>query len=287
MRTPIKLNKAYWPEVFTKYLPSAEDPRFLTENVYDAASFSKAVSVFKFGTTFKTTEKNRYPLTLQYLSHIEFSSPPTIIDIGASDGSTSLDAIEKISFHTYYITDLHLEVFYEMKRKEWLFYDCSNTCILMVTDKWMIYPDTKGAFFPFGHLAEYIYSKLPRNATYTGKIRLINPNLASGKHSENIVIKQYNIFEQWNEEKADLIIAANILNNFSDSDKVKALLNVFDALHNPSKLAIIENKDVEKSTIFHLYDNQIIIENEIHDGTEIKTLVLKVHHEFRNKNTQP
>lgn len=278
LRTPIKLNKAYWPELLTTFLPSADDPRILTRRGIDAVSFSKAVSILKFGTTFKKTEKNRYPLTLHYLSTIVFPVPPVILDIGASDGVTSLDVIEKIPFCKYYITDLYLKVFYEFTRTGCHFYDDSNKCILIVTDKWVIYSDTKDAVFPFGHITKYVYSKLSPIPTFTGELRLINPALSNVENAENIFIKKYNVFDIWTYEKADLIIVANILNNFSDTDRVKALSNIFAALNNPGRLVIVENKAVEKATAFHILNNQITVEKDIHGGTEIKEFVVTVYH---------
>jgi len=89
MKLPIKLNKNFWPKAITTLLPSVDDPRVLLVGDIHGEKFTKAISVFKFGTTFKTTENLRYPTTIRELKSLEYAAPPIVLDIGASDGITS------------------------------------------------------------------------------------------------------------------------------------------------------------------------------------------------------
>jgi hypothetical protein len=64
MRVPIKLNRSILARRLWGVLPCADDPH------PDEHSFSRAVSTFKFGTTFKATQKQRFPLTLEALTQL-------------------------------------------------------------------------------------------------------------------------------------------------------------------------------------------------------------------------
>ena len=128
------------------------DPRILcSESILDS-EFTNAVSTFRFNTTFKTTKKARFPLTVQELARLPYQNNPTTLDVGASDGITSLDIINLIPFEQYYVTDLNVEVFYKTTKNTTWFYDENGVCILLVTNKWVIYPDTGGAIYPFNKI---------------------------------------------------------------------------------------------------------------------------------------
>jgi hypothetical protein len=102
MRAPIKLNRSFWPKLLCRFLPSAADPRSICRSTISFTEFTQAVSVFKFGTTFKTSQKARFPLTIASLAELKFSSPPVILDVGASDGTTSLDVMQTLTFSDYF-----------------------------------------------------------------------------------------------------------------------------------------------------------------------------------------
>lgn len=113
MRFPVKLNRAFWSKTLTQILPSAADPRVLCLGKVDEETFTNAVSAFKFGTTFKSTQKARFPLTILELASLSYPQRPIVVDVGASDGITSLDLMQAIPFEKYYVTDLNIDVFYQ------------------------------------------------------------------------------------------------------------------------------------------------------------------------------
>jgi len=275
MRMPVKLNCDFWPRTITKILPSADDPRVLTLNPADETKFSRAVSMFKFGSTFKSTGKLRFPLTLRELASLQFSTAPVIVDVGASDGITSLDIMETVRFKKYYVTDLNIETYYTVSGNYTFFYDPAGVCIMAANDRWIVYNDFVSAIFPFRGWARAILAHAPVFNTDMTSIRLITPALQK-EGSLNLVVENYDVFNKWPHEKADLIIAANILNHdyFSSTDLRKALTNLIEALQGSGRLVIIENRDFEKSTIFHLSGKIVEIERKINDGAEIESLVM-------------
>jgi hypothetical protein len=275
MRFPVKFNRTFWPQALTKALPSATDPRVLCNGKIDERTFTSAVSTFKFGATFKSTQKARFPLTILEIASLQFEKRLVVVDVGASDGSTSLDLMQAIPFEKYYVTDLNIKVFYEVSGDITWFYDEKGTCILRVTDKWVIYPETGGAIFPFDRISRSLFKHAPKWKSDAARIMLINPVLQARKEI-NIFIEKHNILETWPHEKADLIIAANILNQsyFTTSEIKQALMNMLAALDGSGWIAIIDNRPNEKATIFQFVEGNIRVEKRINGGTDIENLVL-------------
>lgn len=279
MRMPIKLNKSYWPKAITALLPSSDDPRELLDEDISAERFSKATSVFKFGTTFKTTESLRFPATVEAIKSIDFQSPPVVLDVGTSDGITSLHVIRSINFSKYYITDLNTEVFYDNRDDRCCFYDADNHCILIVTKSLVIYSDYHDSIFPFNKIATNFFSKINHPGKTLEKIALINPEVRKTKG--NIVVKKYDIFNRWTDEKVDLIIIANILNKcyFSENQIRQALGNLLNALNDSGRFVVVDSREIEKGTLFRVVNKRILAEKDINGGAEIRDLILKTRAE--------
>ena len=108
MRLPIKLNQAGWPSRFARLSFAFHDPRPLANEDYSHLApleFSRAISTLQFGVTFKTTRPGRQAHSNQFISQIYRESKPVILDVGASDGSTSLDLIRSlVDFGHYFVT---------------------------------------------------------------------------------------------------------------------------------------------------------------------------------------
>jgi hypothetical protein len=275
MRMPVKLNRAFWPKAISRILPSADDPRVLITNSANELVFTRAVSTFKFGSAFKSTGKKRFPLTLEKLAGLPFDRSPIVVDVGASDGITSMDIMKRISFRKYYVTDLNVETFYFVSGNYTFFYNPEGDCILAVTNYWIVYNDFLNAIFPFGSWARAFFYHAPLYKTGMTSIQLINPVLQEKRDLE-LVVEQYDVLKKWLHEKADLIIAGNILNRdyFSIPDLRKALKNLFEALSESGRLVIIDNRDIEKSTFFRLTNGKVEVEMKINNGTEIEPLIM-------------
>jgi hypothetical protein len=278
MRFPVKFNRAAdWPQFLTQNLPSAVDPRVLCQGRVNETVFTSAISTFKFGSTFKSTQKARFPLTVLELGRLEFQVPPVILDVGASDGSTSLDLMQAVPYEKYFVTDLNIEVYYETSGPVTWFYDENGACLLRVTDKWVVYPDIGGAIFPFNLISQSLFKQAPKFQSDIAKILLINPDLLARKDSR-VVVAKHNIFDTWPSEKADLIIAANILNRvyFTASELELALKKLLAALKDTGRMVIIDNRPGEKSSFFQFSPaGSVRVEKRVNGGTEIEALALK------------
>jgi hypothetical protein len=174
------------------------------------------------------------------------------------------------------VTDLNISVHYQISNDTTWFYDEKGKCILMVTDKWVNYPDLGGAIFPFDKISQAIFAQAPKMGPDAAKVLLINSNLTNN-HKTNIPICKHSILENWSHDKADLIIAANILNRvyFTTSELELALLKMAAALKNSGRIVIIDNRPEEKSTIFQIDRRNVRVEKRVNGGTEIEDLALK------------
>ena len=273
MRLPLKLNRSGWPALVTRLLPSQADPRALLDDDISGDEFSAAVSVLKFGTTFKTTARMRFARTIKAIAALDFEAPPVVLDVGASDGITALDLIRQIDFRKYYVTDLNPEVWFQLEGGRCYFYDAGGNCVLAVSDKWLAYADTAGALPLIGGLASKIISHAPRPDDETSGMNLFNPEIRS---VQNVATMRFDMFRPWDRERAYLVVAANVLNRsyFSDRDLTKASLNLVAAMNDRGFLAIVDSRSVEKSSIFQLAASGLVVTHEVNGGTEIRDLIL-------------
>jgi hypothetical protein len=184
--------------------------------------------------------------------------------------------MQSIPFEKYYVTDLNIDVFYQESGKTTWFYDDKGLCILMAAEKWIAYPETEGVIFPFDKISQAIFDRAPKWESDIARIRLINPLLLAHKEKK-FIIEKHNILEPWPNQKADLIIAANIINRsyFTASEIKKALENMLAALNDAGRILIVENHKNEQATIFKRSAETISVEKRINGGAEIEPLALR------------
>lgn len=258
MRLPIKLNRAGWPSPFNDLFFAFNDPRPLAYKPFDISEgqFSASVSSLQFGATFKTTHPGRHVQSNRFLRDTYRGSRPVILDVGASDGSTSLDLIQELgsNFTYYYVTDLNLSVRsgYDSKGVVY-FVDQNGSCILRASERLLVYSNTSRARFPLRLIARALLAKC-RNAGGWQDLVLIQPELRRlAKRDPRIMIQRYDIFASWTGPPPDLIKVANLLNDqyYSDSQLEKALQAQCSNLAPNGRLLLIsEDEDVEKFSVF-------------------------------------
>jgi hypothetical protein len=260
MKFPIKPNGAGWPSAISRRLAiTSEDPRLLANgfSALSPARLSAIISVLKFGTTFKTTNPGRHEHSNRYLLEVYRSAQPSILDIGASDGSTALDLVQTLrdSFRRYFATDLNLSVRYgEDGRGVVYFADHTDQCVLRVSKRWLVYADVSGAWFPLGPLAQRLLTRAAGVPDWR-EVLLIQPELLKlSEQDPRIVVTKYDMFVPWTRERPDLIKMANVLNPsyFSDRQLVQALRVQCSNLAPSGRLLIADNRDhLEKFSVFY------------------------------------
>jgi hypothetical protein len=119
------------------------------------------------------------------------------------------------------------------------------------------------------------------------ELLLINKKLQSKNDADTrISVMQYNIFERWPLEKADIIIVGNLLHEvyFTKAEIRSALINCYNAMSENALLVVIRNivdksgKDIEKSSIYKKSQSKNKLEKieEINGGVEINDFLLSI-----------
>ncbi len=276
MKRPIRVNRDFLRRAWPNLQRGCPDPRGLLNEEISAKEATEIIAKIKINGVFKTTNFNRYPETTRLLANGRFSAPPVILDVGASDGSTSLSIMEALRFTRYYVTDRHIEARVCLTRKGAFFCDAENHPFMYANRFLVIYNDVNKAIWPMPAIVRRLFSgfEVPKSENVRA-INLMNPALLS-RVGDDIRLHKYDIFEPWRFEKVDLVIAANILNRsyFPDIKLKAALQNLRGALKECGRLAVIENRStIEQSTIFRLHEGRFIIESEVGRGSDIKPLV--------------
>lgn len=280
----IKPIKEYWSKKipFLKY--GRPNPLQVFSN--DEEKFSKAMETFKFKQVVKQTGAERHSRTQTFLKEWikTLEKSPVILDIGASDGSTSLRLMDLIddAFNKYYVTDYNISCDYFSTAGYTYFFNQESECFLVASNKFVFYPSDKWLF-------DFLFKKQINRIASTDRkeLLLINRNLQNkSQKDERIEIMQHNIFEPWAREKADIIIVANLLNRyyFKDEEIVKALERCYEAMSDGAILAIIRNLpteeggEVEKANIYRKNVSSQSFESihEINGGIEFSELLLSL-----------
>jgi hypothetical protein len=275
MRLPVKLNANHWPRLLVAWLKGQPDPRCLLIPDLEAEQYTTALSTLKYGNTYKTTKKNRYPLTINLLADLYKDLSLNILDVGASDGTTSLDVMDRLNYQRYYITDLYFSVSYVITGRWTFFFDHNAEPIMAVDNHWIIYRDTKNAFYPLNVFVTKFFQKYRHLKPQADeKIELINPEVKACL-GDRVIIKRYNILEHWSGEKVDLIIAANILNRsyFNDNELKVIMNNLINALNKPGWLALIDNRKFEQSSIIKYTDTGLSVVRRVRNGSDVEALI--------------
>lgn len=278
MRLPLKLNVRGWPVTAPKVLPVCADPRDLLDDSADGTKFSNAVSTLKFGPTFKTTSSGRFPRTVEKLAQLRFETPPVVLDVGASDGSTSLDVIGAVAFRRYYCTDLNHEC-RVMRDGAWTyFYSADGEPLLAASSCWVVYGDTESALPFFGAAARRVLARAPQLEADAQRIALVNPALRQLRDSR-VTVQRYSVLDTWTGEPADLVLAANLLNRgyFSDESLVRIVGNLRKALSptNGGWLVLVDNRDIERSSLIEIRGRNVELRERVDAGVEVEDLVLR------------
>lgn len=279
MHRPIRINRAIWPAVMHKLQRGLPDPRHLLDRRIDAGVLTETLKGLKIGGTFKATNYDRFPATTRLLARMRFARPPVVLDVGASDGSAALAVMNTLPFTRYYVTDRHIRAraclrnagmfLCDMDSRPWLY---ANRCFVVFNHR--------GGAWPFNAIAARVFKGFdPSEPCAKQDVFMINPDLAA-KRGDRVRVEQYDIFDEWNREKADLVIAANLLNRayFSDTDLCAGLRSLRNAMHDGAILAVIENrtpggKPVEQSSIFTRSGMRFHVEAQIGPGSDIQDLV--------------
>lgn len=274
----LQLIKGKYPSILNGILRAVPDPaRVIFGEDITEEEYSDSVSYFRLGTTNKTTFKRRHVLSDQaILNNLELSRDKIFLDIGASDGITSLDMIKNLNhdFEHYFITDYNLHVGYKNVHGWHFFFDIkTRECILASNQYLFLRPLAIAKLKKLG-VCKNIFSYRDIKV-----VTLVNPQIYNCDDyiQGKITILEYDIMQMWAGVRPNVIKIANVLNRvyFSDHDIKKALANSFKVLTERGLLALIHNiQKLETCTLIRKVDDYTIeIVKHINGGVEIHNLL--------------
>lgn len=235
--------------------------------------FTNIISLFKINTTFKTTANHRHSVSNDYLVEL-IGNDEIILDIGASDGITSLNLIEKLNFRfkSYYVTDLNLNIKYARSKNKLFLFDKNDKLFMMCTKSLICYPNNSKIIDIWANYNWNKYKKKVKKETIT----LIQPELKNQEH-KHIFVKEHDAFEAWEYDKPTVIKVANVFNRsyFEDHKIVTGIRAVKKTLQDNGILVVIDNRgEKEKSSFFRKNHDRFELIHSTNGGTEILSLIL-------------
>lgn len=282
VRAPIKFNRAGWPAWVGRLPIASEDPGALVAGVaLTPPEFSRYLSTIKFGTTFKSTFPGRHANSNRLLAEVFRGQRPTILDIGASDGSTSIDLIRALgeSFERYYVTDHNISIEYGADgRGATFFRDREGRCILCSTRRLIVYSDVEGAPPPMRWAVDALL-RGARGVSHWSELLLVQPSLVElAAKDPRVVIQRYDLFTTWPEPVPDLIKIANVLNRayFSETRIAEVLLRKSEMLREGGRLLLLDNRgegEEERYSLMRKVDGRMVREQIFRGGCEVESLI--------------
>ena len=242
MRAPIRPIRGRWPVALESRAGRFfwSDPRVIVDGTATPETFRSAMSAVNVGETIKITGSNRHPGADQLLiDHVDLSAAD-IVDIGASDGSTSVDLIERIGqFGSYTIADLYLSLQAADVAGHVLLFDGSGECVLIIGRRVLGWPS-------ISRPVAAAYAPLIRRAQDAPRREVLLLNPAARDIIENdprVSYRVHDVFTVWEGEAPDVIKVANLLRRlyFSDERITEGLQALLRSLPEGGHLLMVDN----------------------------------------------
>ncbi len=281
MRAPIRPLQQRWPAFLENRLRRFfwADPRVIVRDDASAEQFRTAMSALHVGNTIKITGTNRHPKADALLVKHAADANLAVLDIGASDGSTSLDLIDRLpNFAHYTIADryLHLDVTHVGSYD--VFFGPDGDATLIVGRRVLAWPGNS-------RLVRTIFRRvLSRAASSTNpqhRVLLLNPDVrAVMARDPRVVYRMHDIFEPWPDEPPTVIKVANVLRRlyFSDEQIAAALAVLLTDLPDGGHLLIVDNPRIsgiaERCGLYCRDGDRFTLVEQSDDPPEISDLIL-------------
>jgi hypothetical protein len=246
MFAPVRPIRGRWPASLERRAARFfwADPSVLHTGAASPDEFRAAMSAIHVGETIKITGSNRQPLSDALLIDNVDLTDARIVDIGASDGSTSVDLIRKIGrFNAYVIADLYFNIFAVRVGRRICFYDQNGQWILVVGPRAIAWPS-------LSKKVSLLYSRVARAGARKDRdpVLLLNPATQDiMAKDERISYQTHDVFDVWHGPTPDVIKVANLLRRlyFSDDQIAKALHSILASLDQGGYLLMVDNPRIE------------------------------------------
>jgi hypothetical protein len=241
---PVRLIRGSWPSWLERRAGRLfrDDPRWLIRDDVTPERFRELMSILHVGDTIKITGGDRHPEADELLlSNVDLAGK-TILDIGASDGSTSLDLLARVpAFGAYIIADLFVAVKWQERAGHLFLYTDQGQCILVSGRKLIAWPSlsrvVRLAYWPLLITAS-------RTRSRRRELLLLNPEVQKVMAADpRVTYCIHDVFSVWKGEAVDVIKIANLLRRlyFPDAMITRALRAVHASLDDGGYLLVVDN----------------------------------------------
>lgn len=198
------------------------------------------MSALNIGDTIKITGANRHPRADALLDGLDLTSA-TIVDIGASDGSTSLDLIRHLAeFEKYVIADLYLTLT-AVRVGPWTIFLQGDTAVLLVGRRLIAWP---GESAVLSRLLSPILKSAAARRQAGREVLLLNPDVQALMRTDpRVTYRTHDVFTVWDGPAPDVIKVANLLRRlyFDDATITAGLVALLRSLPENGHLLIVDN----------------------------------------------
>lgn len=256
------------------------DPRVIADDDARPEQFRAAMSALHVGDTIKITGTDRHPLAdAMLLEHVELDGAH-LVDLGASDGSTSVDLVRRLpDFASFVIADLFFHLDVVRAGRHDLFSMPGGEVILVVGPRAVAWPSQSRA-------VERLYRPVLSRAAKAGVRRqlvLLNPDarrlIAKDPRVSTAV---HDIFTPWTGSTPDVVKVANVLRRlyFSDERIVVALRALLAGVAEGGHLLLVDNPRItgisERAGLYRRAGERFVAVDRTPHPPEIDELVTSV-----------
>lgn len=239
------------------------------------------MSAIHVGETIKITEGDRHPAADALIVDNIDLTDAVIVDIGASDGSTSVDLIGKLpTFGEYVIADLYFHLTVRRSDGRTFLFDQAGECILVVGPRVVAWPSLSG-------LVRWLYSRRIARSTRPGvpveQVLLLNPDARALMATDSrVTFREHDIFTRWDEPRPTLIKVANLLRRlyFSDDMLRAGVASVLDSLDEGGYFLIVDNSRIKdmppRAGLYRRTGGRFVLVDETPNRPEIGDLIVSV-----------
>lgn len=240
--------------------------------------YRAAMSALHVGSTVKITGTDRHPAADALVAEQLDLTDAVIVDIGASDGSTSVELIGRLGrFRSYTIADLYLYLDAVRAGSHVLFYEPGGPLILVSGRRVVAWPS-------LSRPVRLAYRPLTAWAEHRGRRRevlLLNPSVQDLiARDGRVSYRVHDVFTPWPGERPDLIKVANLLRRlyFSDAQIRLALRALLESLGEGGHLLMVDNPRIpgiaERAGLYRRTDGRFVRVVTTRERPEIDELIV-------------
>ncbi|MGK4007668.1 hypothetical protein WMF31_33915 [Sorangium sp. So ce1036] len=283
------MNRAGWPALPLPRRIALPDPRDLlaSERIAAPDAFAARSSLFVLRGTTRSTRPGRHRQGDALLARALRGSSPVVLDVGAADGSTSLDLLAALGdrFAAYYVTDrtLSLRARTDDRGRAFLYDAEDGTCVLIATPRWVVYPAAEVRAGWLRRALPWLRGGIPPFDPAYPEVSLVQPRLREvARRDARVIVRAYNVLEPWDGPAPTVVKIANLLNRafLPDAAIRRATRNLYRALPRGGLLLVIDNRvvdgrPVEKASLLERGEGGFRHVESVNGGTEILDLALR------------